>query len=46
MRREDAYGSFVEEWQDEYGPRPSEYVPDEDSEDFKLWCISNSIDLI
>lgn len=32
---------FVEEWQDEYGPRPSECVPGIDSEDFKLWLEEN-----
>ena len=27
MKEKEKYEFFVEEWQDEYGPRPSEYVP-------------------
>ena len=37
MTEEEKYEFFVEAWQDEYGPRPSEYVPGIDSEDFKVW---------
>ena len=35
------YDVFVEEWQDKYGPRPVDYVPGIDSDDFKEWLISN-----
>lgn len=37
MTEEEKYEFFVEDWQDEYGPRPSECVPGIDSNDFKLW---------
>ena len=35
MTRKEKYEFFVEDWQDEYGLLPSEYVPGIDSEDFK-----------
>ena len=35
------YEFFVRDWQDEYGPRPIEYVPGEDSEDYKAWLERN-----
>lgn len=35
------YEFFVRDWQDEYGPRPIEYVPGEDSKDYKAWLERN-----
>ena len=35
------YDNFACDWQDEYGPRPEEYVPDIDSMDFEDWLLSN-----
>ena len=32
---------FVRDWQDKYGPRSIEYVPGEDSEDYKAWLERN-----
>lgn len=38
MRKDqEYYEQFVEDWQDEYGPKPKEFVPDADSSDFKAW---------
>lgn len=37
MNREELYEIFVRDWQDEYGPRPEDYVPDITSEDFRIW---------
>ena len=41
MIEKEMYEFFVEEWQNEYGPRPSEYVPDINSEEFRIWLDSN-----
>ena len=41
MTKKEKYELFVEDWQDEYGPRPSECVPEIDSSDFKLWLEEN-----
>ena len=41
MSIEDLYENFVEEWQNEYGPRPEECVPDTTSDDFKEWLKHN-----
>lgn len=35
------YENFVQDWQDEYGPRPDDCVPTMDSDDFKMWLQSN-----
>ena len=35
------YENFVQDWQDEYGPRPDDYVPEMNSDDFKMWLQSN-----
>lgn len=35
------YENFVQDWQDEYGARPNDYVPGMDSDDFKMWLQSN-----
>lgn len=37
---EELYYQFVEDWQDEYGPCPEDYVPGFDSNDFKIWLDS------
>lgn len=37
MTEKEKYEFFVEDWQNEYGPRPIECVPGMDSEEFKLW---------
>ena len=41
MMEKEKYELFVEDWQDEYGPRPSECIPEIDSNDFKLWLEEN-----
>lgn len=38
----DLYDQFVEEWQDEYGPRPYDFVPGSDSDDFIEWLKCNN----
>ena len=35
------YDDFVCDWQDEYGLRPEDYVPDMNSMDFEDWLLSN-----
>ena len=35
------YENFVQDWQDEYGPLPIDYVPNMNSNDFKMWLQSN-----
>lgn len=39
--QQELYNDFVCDWQDEYGTRPEEYVPNMDSIDFEDWLLSN-----
>jgi hypothetical protein len=39
--KNELYNQFVTDWQDEYGERPSDYVPNEDSYDFEEWIKVN-----
>lgn len=40
--KNELYNQFVSDWQDEYGPRPYDYVPDSDSDDFIEWLKHNN----
>lgn len=39
-KQQELYNDFICDWQNEYGPRPEEYVPDTNSIDFEYWLLN------